>query len=270
MIILESAGITDVGRRRKGNEDSFFVDNDLKLYVVADGMGGHQAGEVASKLVVDTIREYMKRFKAGEILEELKDVDESLSKQSNRLLASIHLANRVVNEIANSKQAYKGMGSTVSAVSFHNDNLIAANVGDSPIYLIRDNSIELLSTPHTVIAEQIAMDPEAAKQLGPEYSHMLTRAMGTNETVEPDICEIQCFKGDIVVISSDGLSDKVSPPEILEIAKKEQPEILVKKLVDLANERGGEDNITVIALSLKKVKRNRWGIFNFFSRVMGR
>ncbi len=118
MIAIESAGITDVGQKRTGNEDAFYLDDDLKLYMVADGMGGHLAGEVASALVVDTIRDYMKRFKEGSDVEEMEDTDETLSKEANRLLSSITLANQGVHQVAQSNEDYKGMGSTVSAIAY--------------------------------------------------------------------------------------------------------------------------------------------------------
>jgi len=257
MIIVESAGISDVGMKRSGNEDSMFLDDEHKLYVVADGMGGHQAGEVASGLVVDTIRDYMQRFHEDDNVEELEDVDETLSKEANRLLSSVHLANLGVNKVSHTKESYRGMGATVSAVYFVDDTLIVANVGDSPIYLIHNGRIELLSVLHTVIAEQEALDPEGAKNLGREFRHMLTRAMGIQETVEPDICEIPIFKGDVVVISSDGLSDKVNPEEILDIVKREKTDRACQTLVNMANERGGDDNVTVIVLKAKKHGKGR-------------
>jgi protein phosphatase len=146
------------------------------------------------------------------------------------------------------------MGSTVSAVYFTDGTFIAANVGDSPIYLIRDGRIKLLSVPHTVIAEQTALDPENAARLGMEFRHVLTRAMGTEESVKADIYEIQCFKNDILVISSDGLSDKASPEEIQQLVDGNGSDVACRQLVDLANERGGDDNITAIVLKVKMVK----------------
>ncbi len=254
MIVIESAGITDRGKKRQGNEDSLFLEDSLGLYVVADGMGGHLAGEVASRLVVDTMGDYIKSGHEG--AENINPVngEEILSPEANRLLSSIHLSNKVVHETARSNSSYRGMGSTVAAVYFTEGTFIAANVGDSPIYLIRDGNINLLSVPHTVIAEQAALDPENAARLGMEFRHVLTRAMGTEESVKADIYEIQCFKDDILVISSDGLSDKASPEEIQELVSGNGSDTACQRLVDLANERGGDDNITAIVLKVKMVK----------------
>ena len=254
MITIESAGLTDRGKKRQVNEDSLFLEDSLGLYVVADGMGGHLAGEVASRLVVDTIRDFITN--GHQSAENIMPVngDELLSPEAHRLLSSIHMSNKVVYEAARNNSAYRGMGSTVAAVYFTEGTFIAANVGDSPIYLIRDGNINLLSVPHTVIAEQTALDPENATRLGMEFRHVLTRAMGTEESVKADIYEIQCFKDDILVISSDGLSDKASPEEIQKLVAENGPNSACRRLVELANERGGDDNITAIVLRVKMVK----------------
>jgi len=258
MFRIESAGITDVGKRRRNNEDAMFLDDEKQLYIVADGMGGHQAGEVASEMVVDSLRAYMERFNENAAVEELSDPDDSLSKAANRLLSGIYLANKSVYQAAHSKEAYTGMGSTVSTVYFDGGTLIAANVGDSPIYLVHDGNIERLSVPHTVMAE---LDSRKAERLGGEFRHVLTRAIGVNETVQADISEIQCFKGDILVIGSDGLSDKIEQHEIKEVVRRDRPMKACRQLVELANERGGDDNITVVVL---KVKNRQSKIGRFF------
>jgi protein phosphatase len=159
------------------------------------------------------------------------------------------------------------MGSTVSAVYFADNSFIVGNVGDSPIYLIRDGRIELLSVLHTVFAEQTARDPEYAELLGNEFKHVLTRAMGVDESVQAHIHETSCHKNDIMVISSDGLSDKATPEEILKVVKNKDSSIACQQLVNLANERGGDDNITAIILKVKTVKRKPRGFRAFFSSL---
>ncbi|QTA84377.1 protein phosphatase 2C domain-containing protein [Desulfonema magnum] len=269
MVIVESAGITDVGRKRKGNEDSLFMDDELALYVVADGMGGHQAGEVASSLVVETMGDYMRQFRENPDTEEPASGDNTFSKEANRLISGICLSNEVVHDLSNSKSSYRGMGSTVSAVCFTvDDTFIASNVGDSPIYLIRNGAIKTLSVPHTVIAEHMALHPNGPRRFGKAFSHMLTRAMGIEKIVRPDTCEDQCFKNDMLVIASDGLSDKVKPKEVLYVVKDRSPDKCCQMLVDMANERGGEDNITVIVLKVKAIKHEKTGIAGFFSRFV--
>jgi protein phosphatase len=270
MIDIESSGITDIGRRREQNEDSLFCDDSMGLYVVADGMGGHQAGEVASKLVVETIRDYIDQNQDDQQPENLVDTDEKLSKEAQRLLASIHLSNRVVHQTALDNEDYKGMGSTVSAVYFTENTFIVANVGDSLVYLIRDGKIELLSVPHTLVAEQAALDPENAELLWSDFKHVLTRAMGVDEFVKADINELPFYKEDIIVISSDGLTDKATPEEILEVVYNRRSDQACQGLVDLANERGGEDNITAIVLKVNSSRNHGRGFMGRLKQTLNK
>ncbi len=268
MVVIQSAGITDVGRKRAANEDAFYLDDEKQLYVVADGMGGHKAGEVASMLVVETLRDYMQRLDNDDDIEKLIDHDQSLSWEASQLLSSISLANKGVHKMSKSRESYRGMGSTVSLIYFTDESIIAANVGDSPIYLIHNGKIEQLSVTHNVITEQMAIDPDAARKISDQYKYMLTRGMGIEESVAADISEIQCFKGDKFVISSDGLSDKVDPEEILEVVESTSPERACQLLVNMANDRGGDDNITVITLNIKAVTHGKSGILGKISSVI--
>jgi protein phosphatase len=135
--------------------------------------------------------------------------------------------------------------------------------------MIQGNSIEVLSVPHTVLAEQASLAGGNGVQIDEKYRHMLTRGMGVSENVDADICENQCFKDNVFVICSDGLSDKVSPEEILVMTGDEKPENACRKLIDTAKERGGDDNITVIVLRVKKVKRGGQGFFSSLLRKIG-
>jgi len=267
MIIVESASITNKGKIRKANEDALILEDALGLYVVADGMGGHRAGDIASRLVVETIGDYIRKSTDNDHCAQNADFDETLSLEANRLLSSIRMSNQVVHEASLGNSSYRGMGSTVSAIFFTDSTLIAANVGDSPIYLIRDGKIKLLSVPHTFLAEQRALNPENAEKLGMQFRHVLTRAVGTDQSVNADIYEIQCFRDDILVISSDGLNDKVSAEEILEMAHNNGPDAACQKLVKLANDRGGDDNITVIVIKIKFVKNSQHKINRFLALI---
>jgi len=268
MVKIESAGISDVGKRRKQNEDSLFLDDRMGLYVVADGMGGHKAGEVASKLVVETIRDYIRQGQLDGRVEKPVDADENLSKEARLLLGGIQLSNRVVHQTALSNDAYRGMGSTVSAVYFTEKTFIVANVGDSLIYLIRDGEIEQLAVPHTLIAEQAERDPENAELLWGDFKHVLTRAMGVDDTVKADINEVPFFKDDMIVICSDGLTDKADAEEILKLVYKQRSEKACKGLVDLANSRGGDDNITAIVLKVASMGNKTGGLSAWLKRVV--
>jgi PPM family protein phosphatase len=263
MMIVESAGMTDIGRSRSKNEDALFRDDDLRLYLVADGLGGHQAGEVASRLVVETIRDCMLEYQRGGPIDTLEGYDNTLSDEANRLRSGIFRANREVNRLA-SQESYRHMASTVSAAYFADDGLITANVGDSPIWLVQNERIETLSVPHTVLAEEATQRPAERTKLAPEFQHMLTRAMGIESKVQPDICEMPCFPGDTVVMASDGLSGKVSVEEVLDLVSREPPAQACRSLVDLANARGGDDNITVIVVKVLAIRPRARSIMTRF------
>jgi len=247
MVIVESAGISDIGKKRETNEDRIFVDDAMGLYLVADGMGGHQAGEVASALVVTSVRDFL-MGKGPENTVPLPDG--RLSLPAGRLLAGIQWSNAVVHQAAMTRVDCRGMGSTVAAVCFADATLVAANVGDSPIYLVRNGGIDLLSVPHSLQAE-IAPEAHAAF-----FSNVLTRAVGSKPAVEADMCELSCYKGDIVVICSDGLSTKVALLEILSIVTSRAPAHACRTLIDLANERGGDDNISIVIVRVADIRRN--------------
>jgi protein phosphatase len=160
------------------------------------------------------------------------------------------------------------MGSTVSAVYFTEETFIVANVGDSLIYLIRDGQIELLSVPHTLVAEQTALDPENAEFIWSDFKHVLTRAMGVERSVKPDINEVPFFKNDILVISSDGLTDKATPEEILELVYNQRSDQACQGLIDLANARGGDDNITAIVLKVKSLGGKASGVTGWIKAIL--
>lgn len=246
MIDIESAGLSDIGRKRHSNQDNFLVDDAHRLFLVADGMGGHQAGEVASQIVVDSINRFFSASTSDQNTTEPTQHDPLLSPDANHLREAIHYANQQVYQAAETNETYKGMGSTIAAVQFVNNTFIAANVGDSPIYLIHENAIELLSVPHTLLAEQQDFSPEDQALFGPELQHMLTRGMGVDDTVKPDMFESPCFCGDRIVICSDGLSGKVAPEEIRDVVSSTSANDACHVLVDMANQRGGDDNITVV------------------------
>lgn len=244
----ESAGLTDIGRMRKENQDVFFLDDGIGLYVVADGMGGHRAGETASRMVVATLRD---SFAAPGGQDGDASGDITLSPEANRLSRAIAAANHAVRQASLKNPAFQGMGSTLSAILLADGTIIGANVGDSPIYLIHENTIQEISEPHTLAAELAAAPPGEAIASDPQHHHILTRAIGAKDEVSAHICEFHGFPGDILVMGSDGLTNKVTREEILESAVSRPPEKACRHLVMLANERGGEDNITILIAKIR-------------------
>lgn len=250
MAFFESAGMSDIGRKRKINEDSLYVDDALKLYIVADGMGGHRAGEVASQRIVKTISDCMANIPQECDPTDAAGESNGLSPMACQLHKALLQANRSVYQLAQKNKEYRGMGSTVSAVLLSSDRMVVANVGDSPVYCFRGDDIETLSVIHTVAAEQKAMAEDDSRMMSDEYSHVLTRAMGTHAQVRVDVSEMGYRAGDRVVICSDGLSDLVTTAEIGNAVSTMHVSAACQQLVRLANERGGPDNISVIVIKL--------------------
>jgi PPM family protein phosphatase len=280
-----ASGISDLGLQREGNEDSFSVESPLGLYVVADGMGGHLAGEVASQVAVEMIKKSFQRWTEDKVEEDelFGYPDRSLSRQGNYLLSSIRLANRVVYEMAFEYEQYHGMGTTIVALYVTPEHIVAANVGDSRSYMIRTGRIERLSKDHTIVAEQIDMgtltEEEAAAS---PLKHILTRNLGSANHVDVEIFEIQPSQNARFILCTDGLTDLVSEKEILEVTRKaDHPEKTCRKLVDMALQRGAPDNTTVVAVfvqgaeaasaqPLKKAKLLLARVIDSFQKMAGK
>jgi protein phosphatase len=247
-----SAGRTDVGRKRENNEDSFFLDDQVGLYIVADGMGGHRAGEVASSTVVSSVKDYMEAFHTSPVAQETNEGN--MSPAATAVCHSVELANRVVYQLSQDQGAYKGMGSTAAVAYFHNGTLITANVGDSRIYLVREDSMEQLTEDHTLLAEHMKKNPEWDPNTASiPMKHILVRAVGIHETVEADVYEMQPLSGDLILMCSDGLSDMLSDEEIHgAVLQGGDLEEICNRLIDMANERGGLDNVTAVVFLLQK------------------
>jgi PPM family protein phosphatase len=257
---VKASGISDVGLQREGNEDAFSIQSSLGLYLVADGMGGHLAGEVASRVAVDIIRKSFQKWLEAETPEDelFAYPDTSLSRVGNYVLSSIRLANRVIYEMATQYEQYNGMGTTVVTLLVTPSLIIAANVGDSRIYMIRDGRIERMSKDHTIVSEHVEMgvmsEEEAAKS---PLRHILTRNLGSAENVDPEVFEIVPSGRDRFILCTDGLTDLADDKEILEVAQREKdPELLCRNLVNIALQRGGHDNTTVVSVFLEDTARH--------------
>jgi len=266
MVKLRASGISDAGLQRASNEDYFAMDTARGLYIIADGMGGHSAGEVASKVAVDIIQRNITNWMKKEVpKDELFDfVDHTLGRMGNYILSGIKLANRVIYEMSNEYDEYKGMGTTIGVLAVMPSTVISANVGDSRIYLFRGNAIEPLSKEHNMAAEQLEMgliSQEEAKNS--PLRHILTRNLGSLETVNIDIFEIEPMDKDRFLLCTDGLTDLVSDEEIMGIINQgDDLEHICQELINEANERGGHDNTTVSLVYIEQVEDERSGILN--------
>ncbi|MEK7268733.1 MAG: Stp1/IreP family PP2C-type Ser/Thr phosphatase [Nitrospirota bacterium] len=252
---------TDVGLRRAHNEDSHCSDPELGLYVVCDGLGGRNAGEVASGMAVKVIREHLRESRQNTSLPIIGRYDPVFSPQTNRLASAIRLANQAIHDAGRIESDQAGMGTTVVAAVISDQILSIAHVGDSRMYLIRGDNIQPLTADHSVVADQVRchMLTEEEAERSP-LKHIVTRALGIDQTVQVELDEVQILAGDALLLCSDGLTLGVKPAEILRAIRREkEPQAACKHLVDMANAAGGEDNTTVILVTVQNEARTGSG-----------
>ena len=246
---LEIVNLTHEGMKRPHNEDSSVTDARLGFAVIADGMGGYKAGEVASAIAVTTIlqvvQEGLKSLPAGRVEEG------GYSPQSQLLRKAISEANHLIFSTANNEEQCQGMGTTVVAMLFYDNRYSVAHVGDSRLYRLRDGNLEIITTDHSLIQELIDRGfytPEEAAENTPK--NLVTRALGIDEQVEVDVQEDAAMPGDIYLLCSDGLNDMVNDEEIHLTLSKYSANLVEagNELVNKANAHGGKDNISVILI----------------------
>jgi serine/threonine protein phosphatase PrpC len=236
---VRAEGLTHVGRQRQHNEDAFLVEKDAGLFLVADGMGGHAAGEIASRIAVDSITEFILHTKEDDGTWP-HAYDEHFSRTTNRLMAAVRMANTRVLE---------AMGTTVVACLADDQTVSVAHVGDSRAYLIRDGALSRITNDHSWVFEQVqaGMLSEAEAEKHP-LRNVITRALGGALQVTPDASEIATKPGDVFLLCSDGLTGMVPESEILRVVTSSNGDMLkaCQQLIDAANERGGLDNVTAV------------------------
>ena len=255
---LKTAGITDIGLKRRINEDTYLIREDLGLFVVADGMGGHKAGEVASRLIVRTMTEYWARWKSKKAPPFLKPIKDDISEKAKHLVISIYMSNSVVHEVQE-KPEYHRMGSTVSAIITEKNAFWVANVGDSPVYLHSGNEMRLISEEHSVAAEQKSMGlVDSLSSTHPSMKNTLTRVIGMNKGVDVFITKIEPKALNKILMCSDGLINYTSEDLIKTVLDDSSLSLLTKVevLIEEANKGGGGDNITVILIEI--LEESRW------------
>lgn len=246
---LISYGSTNIGRKRKVNQDSFRMEAAQKLFVVADGMGGHAAGELASKITVDTIAE--------SILEDKATMLHSVA-PSDMVIAAIHRANSAVFATAEKDQKLAGMGTTVLALLFESNQLVVGHVGDSRVYLARRNELWQITRDHSLVNEKFKAGLITREQMKKDKNrNVITRSVGFESSVLVDVYQKEIQPGDIYLACSDGLSGLVNDAEILSILcehafDSESLEGAVNTLIDRANQNGGDDNITTVLVRVDK------------------
>ncbi len=250
---FKSFGFSDPGRARDHNEDSYLCNDEERLFLVADGMGGHASGETASQLAVSSVEDFVVRSRSEDIEWPIK-YNEDLSSEQNRLLAAVTLANRHILERANQDDSMKGMGTTLSGVTIEEEYLAIVNVGDSRLYRVRNEEFKQITQDHSLVGEQERkglLTKEEARQH--PKKHILTSALGDlKQKPKIDVSRTKIIEKDLYLLCSDGLYNMLEDGEILTIIKSIGDGSLYKiglSLVLKANLAGGLDNITVVLLS---------------------
>ena len=237
---------SDTGRQRRANEDAYFARS--PVFVVADGMGGHAAGDVASAVAVDTIEEAFSRLEVPDEATHGPFGPRTPARVAGEKLSwAVRLAARRIHDLAEKDVRMREMGTTVVALAFVSNHAVIANVGDSRCYLVRGDAILQLTEDHSVVAEQVRLGvirPEQAKTS--LLRNQLTRSVGYHDDVEVDRILRPVDAGDVFLLCSDGLSNLVDDQEVLALVTTREPHDAAQALVDLANERGGDDNVTVV------------------------
>ena len=244
---------SDIGLKRPHNEDRFLADPPLGLYVVCDGMGGGNAGEIASALAIEAIYAHLAEAARHADLQLIGPCDATVSGPANRLASAIRAANNVIHRESWSRPDYAGMGTTVVAALLREEVLAIAHVGDSRLYLIRNGTIQALTTDHSWVAEQIlkgVMTEEEAERS--PRRNIVTRALGVESSVDVELTEVPVRSGDMLLLCSDGLTRGVRPDDILHILNgSEDLPTMADRLISMANEAGGDDNTTLVVVALR-------------------
>ncbi|MBN1652812.1 MAG: Stp1/IreP family PP2C-type Ser/Thr phosphatase [Deltaproteobacteria bacterium] len=249
---ITSIGLSDVGLQREHNEDSFLLLDEYTLYLVADGMGGHQAGDVASKMALETVSSFFAATQEEDATWPFP-VDPHLSLAENRLCSSIKMANKQIFDLANTDHALEGMGTTIVAIAFNLQKEIAyiAHVGDSRAYRIRNGEILQITRDHSLVNDYLNMMPDMpAEAMEVVPRNVITRALGMQDSVVVDLRQEQVVHGDRFLLCTDGLSGQVADQKILEVLSDGESSLADcgKVLIKEANDAGGEDNVTVVIM----------------------
>lgn len=254
---IDGAGLSDVGRKRSGNEDAYALHREHNLYIVADGMGGHAAGEVASRLAVESIERHISGSDPRQeptlpaSFRTPRSEEAHLPVPARRVLNAIRLANQEIVRAVRQNQGQRGMGTTVVTAYVHGARLYVGSVGDSRAYLMRGSALTQLTSDHTFVNEQVRAGTLTSEEARRHPArNILTRAVGSQEEVDADLVVQELQDGDRVLLCSDGLTSMVEDGDIQEVLRAHPGDLdaCCRALVDLANDHGGDDNVTVVLL----------------------
>jgi serine/threonine protein phosphatase PrpC len=272
VVQIVSGGVSDVGRVRTNNEDSFRIVEPLNLFILSDGMGGEAHGEVASAMAVDTVEQYCRNPEAAKEDSGVTlhgAASDNWVSQTKVLQNAVFQANFKIHESAQKHPEQRGMGATLTAGWLNGTKLSIAHVGDSRAYLLRTGNLQQLTNDHSLVAEQVRRGILTRQQAEEsEMQSVLLRALGANADVDVEVDEVDVMSRDVLLFCSDGLTRMVSEPEIAgKLQAETDPTVAAQKLVEMANERGGLDNVTVIVVRLQEESK---GWFSWLRRDPGK
>jgi protein phosphatase len=249
--LVQACGVTDVGRVRRTNEDTFVSDLDVRLFAVADGMGGHGAGEVASRLAIEALTEFIRQSASTDDITWPYGIDAALSMEGNRLRTAIYLANRHIFRASEINDDYSGMGTTIVGILLGGSHVSVGHVGDSRVYLLANGGIERLTRDDSWAETILSHDP----RLGPvdisnhPMRNVLTNVLGVREQIEIHLMERELQGGETLLLCSDGLHGVMDGETIREtIAAAPDVDAAARQLVGTAMERGSRDNVTALVV----------------------
>lgn len=251
MITIEAHGQTDVGRKRQHNEDAWLVDKGLGLFIVADGMGGHAAGEVASARAVEVVRQHVTGSK--QILKDLAKEPNQTHRAAAATMVEVAVQRACADifKMASADSAKRGMGTTFVCLVVSGNKGVIGHVGDSRVYLIRNGQCHRLTEDHTLIAAQLKAGTITKDQAATSaYRNVITRAVGIQESVQVDTLLVDMVPGDIFLLCSDGLHGYMADDEVVPVVQANSLDQQPARFIQLANERGGKDNITAVVVQV--------------------
>jgi serine/threonine protein phosphatase PrpC len=245
---IEVAGRSHVGMKRNHNEDAFLVLRDEQLYCVADGMGGHASGEIASRIAIEELEDFYRRTSKDADLTWPFKMDRGRNYEENRLATGIKLANARIYEAAATEANYRGMGTTIVSLHFAEDGAYVGHVGDSRAYCIRDGALRQMTEDHSLLNDYLKAKKLTAEEIDAfPHKNVIVRALGMKDTVQVDIERFDAVEGDLFLLCSDGLSGMVNDEALMAaVTASTDLEATCTQLIELANTAGGNDNITCI------------------------
>lgn len=250
---LRYAGNTHVGMKRNHNEDNLCVVADENLYMVADGMGGHAAGEIASQMAVETVADFFRETAKDEEVTWPYKMEKGKRYEENRLAAGIKLANLRIHEMGVTNPEKKGMGTTLAALCFSGNTAYVGHVGDSRIYRLRGDELFQVTEDHSLLNDYIKMKDLTEKEIEDfPHKNVIVRALGMKETVQVDVCHEEPQDQDLYLLCSDGLNGMITDDHMGDLLRQNRHdlELACSKLIQAANDNGGTDNVTVVLVEV--------------------